>query len=653
MGKPYDTAATAGYNQITSVVGSDPSGGAACDPGTAADRNVGMCPNGRTITVTLKPSFTDWRALFINVVPAHISRTVGWNTGFSGAQQTISGSWFEIQSYNENQSLVLVRNPKYWGTPAKLNKLVFQFFSDDTQLVPALQNKEIDIFNPATVSLSIKQTAAQVPNTKTATQPGLEFEHFDFNQSDPYLAKAQVREAIAHGVNRQTIIARTVGEISNAVKPLGNRMLMPNQPNFKSTNYAFSTSESANLFKELGFKKGSDGYWQPNYGPQKGHDLTFTIQTTSGNPIRSQTEQLFQAQMKTIGVKINIQNYDANTLFGTNLPGGMFQIAEFAWVSTPFVSGNQSIYCSYTDTTTCSQNYNHAANTQVDQLLKTGAEASSASLEANDYNKADSILWQNMVTLPLYQKPQYWAWSNNLKNVFPNTSNAGRDLERRELDHQRVTAGRTRGKGPADFRPAPSLNFPCIPRIRACSPTSLGVLLISIVVLFFATILVFLLVASSGNPLSLLEANPHVPHSTIVARENLLHLNDPLWQRYWIWLTNALHGNLGTTINGQEVAPQAISHLLVTLRMVLIATVIAVVIAITLGVVAAVRQGKAADHVITVTNFVLLATPVFVLGLALKEFVAIPVNQHVGSTIFYTDGEQSPTLAGPFLHPST
>jgi peptide/nickel transport system substrate-binding protein len=424
-GKPYDTASTSGYNQIQSVVGSNPAGGAACAPGSAADRNVGMCPNGQTITVTLKPSFTDWRSLYINVVPAHISRTVGWNTGFSGAQQTISGSWFEIQSYTQNQSLVLVRNPKYWGTPAKLDKLVFQFFSDDSQLVPALQNKEIDIFNPLTVSLSIKQTAAQVPNTKTATQPGLEFEHFDFNQSDPYLAKAQVREAIAHGVNRQTIIARTVGEISSAVKPLGNRMLMPTQPNYQGTNFAYSPSQSNNLFKELGFKKGSNGYWQPNYGPQKGQDLTFTIQSTSGNSIRSQTEQLFQAQMKAIGVKINIQNYDANTLFGTNLPGGQFQIAEFAWVSTPFVSGNQSIYCSYTNTTNCAQNYNHFSSSQVDQLLKTGSEASSTSIENGDYNKADSIVWQDMVTLPLYQKPQYWAWSNSLKNVLPNTSNLG------------------------------------------------------------------------------------------------------------------------------------------------------------------------------------------------------------------------------------
>lgn len=174
-------------------------------------------------------------------------------------------------------------------------------------------------------------------------------------------------------------------------------------------------------------------------------------------------------------------------------------------------------------------------------------------------------------------------------------------------------------------------------------------LLISVVILFLATILVFLLVTSSGDPLALLKSNPHIPRSTIVARQKLLHLDDPLWQRYWIWFTGVLHGNLGTTLTGQDVASQMMSHLFVTLRMVLIATVIAIVVAVTMGVVAAVRQNRFADHAITVTNFVLLATPVFVLGLALKEFVAIPINQHLGTTVFYTDGEQSPTLSGPFL----
>ena len=202
-------------------------------------------------------------------------------------------------------------------------------------------------------------------------------------------------------------------------------MLVSTQQGYKGTNYAYSPSQAINLLKEAGFKKASDGYFQPNYGPQKGKDLTFTIQSTSGNSVRAQTEELFQAQMKAIGIKINIQNYDANTFFGTNLPSGTFQIAEFAWVTTPFVSGNQSIYCSYTNATNCAQNWNHSANADVDKVMASGSSAPSQSEEINDYNKADAILWHNMVTLPLYQKPQFWAWTNNLKGVLPNTSSVG------------------------------------------------------------------------------------------------------------------------------------------------------------------------------------------------------------------------------------
>ncbi len=172
MGQPYDTASSTGYNQIASVTGSNPPNGQACAPGSAADRNAGLCPNGDTVTVKFANPFADWKSLFINIVPAHIARTVGWNTGFSGAAQTISGSWYEIQSYANNQSVVLVRNPKYWSTPGKLDKVVFQFFSDDTQEVPALQNNEVQIINPATVNNSIVQTAAQVPNVDPPDHPG-------------------------------------------------------------------------------------------------------------------------------------------------------------------------------------------------------------------------------------------------------------------------------------------------------------------------------------------------------------------------------------------------------------------------------------------------------------------------------------------------
>ncbi len=174
-------------------------------------------------------------------------------------------------------------------------------------------------------------------------------------------------------------------------------------------------------------------------------------------------------------------------------------------------------------------------------------------------------------------------------------------------------------------------------------------ILVSIVVLFLATILVFLLVAWSGDPLALLRSNPHISPQVIAARRHLLNLDKPLWDRYWIWFSHAIRGNLGNSISGFNVGSEAMSHFLVTLRMVVIATVIAIGASIGVGTYAATHANKFADHAATITNFLWLATPVFVLGLLLKEFVAIPINQHLGSTVLYTNGEQSPTLSGGFF----
>ena len=42
-----------------------------------------------------------------------------------------------------------------------------------------------------------------------------------------------------------------------------------------------------------------------------------------------------------------------------------------------------------------------------------------------DYNAADKQLWADMVTLPLYQKPQFYAWTNTYGNIVPNASSTG------------------------------------------------------------------------------------------------------------------------------------------------------------------------------------------------------------------------------------
>lgn len=428
-GKAFDDATTTGYNQIKSVVASDPANGAACQTiALSATLPSVTCGNGDTVVVTFAKPFADYKALFSDLVPYHEAIKIGWSTGFANYTSVLSGSWYEIQSYQANQSLVLARNPKYWSTPGNLSTITFQFVAADSAEVPALQNNEVNLINPASVSEQIVDSAKQVTGIDQSTIPGLEFEHFDFNEANYYLGKLAIRQAIAYGTNRQEIIQRTVGEFANGITPLGNRMLLPNQPGYVDNGSAYDTvnvSKAKSLIAGLGYTMGSDGYYQPNAGPEAGQDLTLQISSTSGNALRASTEQLFQANMKAIGIKITIQDFEAATFFGTNLPSGDFQIAEFAWVSTPFLSGNESIYCSYTNANECADNWDHFVNPQVDMDVFNGAAALSSQQETADYNAADALLWSNMVTLPLYQKPQFYAWTNTYGNVVPNASSSG------------------------------------------------------------------------------------------------------------------------------------------------------------------------------------------------------------------------------------
>src|ERR1035437_3321566 len=174
-------------------------------------------------------------------------------------------------------------------------------------------------------------------------------------------------------------------------------------------------------------------------------------------------------------------------------------------------------------------------------------------------------------------------------------------------------------------------------------------LAVGVVVLLFATVLVFVLVAESGNPIGALLANPHIPRSVIRLKELQLHLNDPMWQRYWIWFSHVLRGDFGVSNNGLAVRHQLEIHLFVTLRMVILATVLSIFLAITVGLISALRYDTIVDRGVSVVNFLFLSVPVFVVGLVLKTFVAVPIDQHFHRVVLATAGEQNPLATGNFF----
>jgi peptide/nickel transport system permease protein len=105
-----------------------------------------------------------------------------------------------------------------------------------------------------------------------------------------------------------------------------------------------------------------------------------------------------------------------------------------------------------------------------------------------------------------------------------------------------------------------------------------------------------------------------------------LGLNEPLLTRYFTWLGNALHGNLGTSLFWQQPVTSLLdSRLQVTLSLVIGSTALATAVGVVFGVVAALRAGVV-GKIVDAIAMAGLAIPNFFLGLLLVTWFAVTLR---------------------------
>jgi peptide/nickel transport system permease protein len=167
--------------------------------------------------------------------------------------------------------------------------------------------------------------------------------------------------------------------------------------------------------------------------------------------------------------------------------------------------------------------------------------------------------------------------------------------------------------------------------------------LVSIPVIIGSTILVFIMVKFSGDPLEGLKLrNPPPPPRTIQLEQHRLGLDQSWPAQYWHWLTNLiLHGNFGPSVDpNANIGSEIGSHLLVTVRLVVASVLIALILAVITGVISAVKQYSAIDYTTTFFGFLFLSMPVFWFAVLLKSW-GIWYNSNVQPGTFYTIGDKS------------
>jgi peptide/nickel transport system permease protein len=151
--------------------------------------------------------------------------------------------------------------------------------------------------------------------------------------------------------------------------------------------------------------------------------------------------------------------------------------------------------------------------------------------------------------------------------------------------------------------------------------------LATVPVLAIVALVVFsILHVAPGDPAALIAGDQATPEQ-IAAIRGKLRLDLPLYEQFALWLGNALHGDLGTSIfSNRPVATLFMQRLEPTVALAVMTTIIAVLLAVPIGVLAAWRAGSFVDRGVMSIAVLGFAFPVFVVGYILIYVFAMKLK---------------------------
>jgi peptide/nickel transport system substrate-binding protein len=318
---------------------------------------------------------------------------------------------FKFDNVNKTtKTVTIVRDDKWWGEPAKLDRIVFPVIVDTAQ-IDALANGEIDFVDiGADKDAYKKATENEAVTVRRAAGPN--FRHITFNGTAPNLKDQAVRIAIQQGINRQQIADALLGPLGGTPTVLNNHIFMGNQNGYKDNSavVAFDPTKAKAGLEAAGWTLAEGD----KFRKKGGKELTLNLLIPSGTPAPLVESPLIQSQLKDIGVNVKIVAKGDDFFDFVN--NGSFDMTIFTWVGTPFpISSSKSIYQKPVGDNIF-QNYARIGTKNIDGLFDQAAAELDPAKAIDLANKADAAIWAEGHSLTTYQRPELIACNNNLVN---------------------------------------------------------------------------------------------------------------------------------------------------------------------------------------------------------------------------------------------
>ncbi|MCV7164737.1 ABC transporter family substrate-binding protein [Mycobacterium stomatepiae] len=287
---------------------------------------------GKQAVVTFGQPYPAWKELFNNLLPAHIVKDVpgGFAAGLVRSL-TVTGGQFRVENIDPQRDEILIaRNDRYWGPPAKPALIQFRRAGAPAALADSVRNGDTQVAQVHGGSASFAQLSA-IPDVRTARIMTPRVMQLTLRANQPKLADAQVRKGIL-GLLDVDLLAAVGAGSDNTISLDQAQIRAPSDPGYEPTAPPAMTKQAAlALFSAAGYQVENSAptpdtttTLPPTTGPPEvirgriskdGKQLSLVIGVAANDPTSVAVANTAADQLRNVGIAASVSALDPVTLY--------------------------------------------------------------------------------------------------------------------------------------------------------------------------------------------------------------------------------------------------------------------------------------------------------------------------------------------------
>lgn len=294
----------------------------------------------KTVAIHLKGAQASNPGLEIPVVPKHVWEAVEDPAEFMNDSEVVGSGPYLLESYEPNQQITLKSNPNFWRGEPAVDRIQYVYYTNSDAQVQALRSGEVDFVTG--LSPTQYQALEGADGITTHSGEGRRYHSFSLNvgmttrDGEPFgsgheaLKDREVRQALRLGTDTEALLTNVLDglgvQATSFIPASFSRWALPEDDPALVT---YDPEAAEQKLDDAGWVVGSDGIREKD-----GTTLELRLLVDADDLVEQSIAEYFVPWMEEIGVKINVESTDVDTVSARAITGD-YDIYFSGWSVNP------------------------------------------------------------------------------------------------------------------------------------------------------------------------------------------------------------------------------------------------------------------------------------------------------------------------------